>query len=331
MGCEMKDSTRYIYSVGSLNRKDNSLAFRTDEGLTHLPIEGIKELYLMNEVSINTKLLHFLSKEGVTVHFFGYYENYVGSFYPKEKYVSGKLRVKQSLAYIEGRMAVAKAIVRGIETNMVQFCKKRHVPFDVYGELLVGDATLDACTDIKRLLAIEGQLWQAFYRIVGGMIGEAFQAEKRVKRPPDNPLNALISFGNSWLYSKVISQLYHTHLDQSISYLHEPSESRFSLSLDLAEVFKLVVVFPVIVTMINKGMLRVEDHFDQSMNYCLLNDEGRKKFTLELEKRIGSTFQHKKLKRAVTFETALRLEGYKLTKHLVEGQAFVAFDEKEGV
>lgn len=63
---------------------------------------------------------------------------------------------------------------------------------------------------------------------------------KRVKRPPDNPINALISFGNSLLYSKTITQIYHTHLNQSISFLHEPSEGRFSLSLDLAEAFNCI-------------------------------------------------------------------------------------------
>lgn len=327
----MKDSTRYIYSVGELKRKDNSLSFRTNEGLTHLPIEGIRELYVMNEVSLNTKLLQFLSKEGVTVHFFGYFQNYVGSFYPKEKYVSGKLRVKQGLAYMDSRMPIAQSVVRGIQKNMVHFCKKRHVSYEPFKDIFEGDEAIDACADIKQLLAVEGQLWHGFYKLLNEMISEEFRTDKRVKRPPDNPLNALISFGNSWMYTKVISQLYHTHLDQSISYLHEPSEGRFSLSLDIAEVFKVVVVFPVIVTMINKGMLHVNEHFDHSMNDCLLNDEGRKKFTLELEKRIGSTFYHERMKRDMTFETAIRLDGYKLMKHLVEGIAFVPFDEKEGV
>ena len=69
---------------------------------------------------------------------------------------------------------------------------------------------------------------------------------KRVKRPPDNPINALISFGNTLLYTKTISAIYRTHLDQRISYLHEPSEGRFSLSLDISEVFKPVIVYKTI-------------------------------------------------------------------------------------
>ena len=77
-------------------------------------------------------------------------------------------------------------------------------------------------------------------------INEDFILNKRVKRPPDNPINALISFGNTLLYTKTISAIYRTHLDQRISFLHEPSEGRFSLSLDISEVFKPVIVYKTI-------------------------------------------------------------------------------------
>ena len=85
---------------------------------------------------------------------------------------------------------------------------------------------------------------------------------KRVKRPPDNPINALISFGNTLLYTKTISAIYQTHLNQSISFLHEPTEQRFSLSLDLSEVFKPIIVFKTIFELVNTKRLTVEKHFD---------------------------------------------------------------------
>ena len=87
---------------------------------------------------------------------------------------------------------------------------------------------------------------------------------KRVKRPPDNPINALVSFGNSLLYSKTVSVIYQTHLDQRISFLHEPSEGRFSLSLDLCEVFKPAIVFKTIFDVVNNRKLQVDKHFEKS-------------------------------------------------------------------
>ncbi len=325
----MSGKTRYIFSSGALNRKDNTLSFRSDNGLTHLPIEGIKELYLMNEVSLNTKLLSFLSKNGVVVHFFDYYGHDCGSYYPRDKYLSGRLRVRQALAYTESRMPIATAFVEGIRDNMLGILKQKKAKapevLTPIVQALDSKKYREPCGDIKALLSQEGAYWQLFYEAINALIDPAFISDKRVKRPPDNPLNALISFGNSWLYSKTITQLYHTHLDQSISFLHEPSEGRFSLSLDVSEVFKIAIVFPVILNMVNRGMLRVGEHFEKATNFCHLNESGRKKYVIELEKALNKTFEHAKLGRQVTYETAIKYEGYKLSKYLIEGTPFTPF------
>lgn len=78
-------------------------------------------------------------------------------------------------------------------------------------------------------------------------------------------------------------------------------------------------------------MISLASHFDKDLNYCYLKEEGRKKFVIELEKKLSSTFDHQSLKRAVSYETAIKLEGYKLSKYLIEGKPFVAFREKVGV
>ena len=154
---------------------------------------------------------------------------------------------------------------------------------------------------------------------------------KRVKRPPDNPINALISFGNSILYTKTISAIYRTHLDQRISFLHEPSEGRFSLSLDMCEVFKPIIVYKTIFELVNNKKLTVAKHFDKKVNYCLLNEEGRKIFIEAFEKRMETVFQHSRLKRKVSYRTAIKLDCYKLIKYILEDKEFVPFSIKEGV
>lgn len=112
-------STRYITSIGELTRKDNSLCFRKNGKNVYIPIENTKEIYCLNEVSINTKLLDFLAKNHIIVHFFNYYEGYSGSFYPRNQYNSGKLLVKQVESFKTDRLLVAKAIVNGIGKNIV--------------------------------------------------------------------------------------------------------------------------------------------------------------------------------------------------------------------
>lgn len=242
-------STRYIMSMGELTRKDNSLCFRKDGRNVYIPIENTREIYCLNEVSINTKLLDFLAQNHVMVHFFNYYGGYSGTFYPRDQYLSGKLVVKQAEKYSTDRMDIAKKIVRGIGINIyeVLYHYYKHDKKEVKETLdwirkVFSKQVMDA-ENVKELMAYEGKVWIRFYHDFKYFLPEDFVMNKRVKRPPDNPMNALVSFGNTLLYTKTIAAIYQTHLDQRISFLHEPSEGRFSLSLDLSEVFKPVIVF----------------------------------------------------------------------------------------
>ena len=323
--------TRYIFSIGELKRKDNSIAFKNEKGTVYLPIEDTREIYCMNEVSFNTKFLDFISKAGITFHFFNYHGNYNGSYYPKEALISGNLTIKQSYAYIENRLFIAKAIVQGIADNIHELLYHyyRHGKKDLkpFLDWLKKDVRefLEKEVHIKQVLFIEGQIWSKFYGSFKHFLPEDFLMNKRVKRPPNNPMNALIGFGNTLLYTKTISALYQTHLNQSISFLHSPREGRFSLSLDLCEVFKPIVVFKTIFDCVNKKKLQVAKHFDKSVNYALLNETGKKIFIENFENRINETFMHPTLKRKTTYKSALRYDAYKLIKYLIENKPFKPF------
>lgn len=330
-------STKYITSMGELTRKDNSLCFRKGGRNVYIPVENTKELYCLNEVTINTKLLDFLAKNHITVHFFNYYGGYSGTFYPKDHYLSGKLVVKQVEKYKNDRLDIAKAIVKGIGINISEVLyhyykhEKKEVKPTIDWIKKEFLTQVDEVEDIKQLLACEGEVWQRFYGDFKYFLPEDFVMNKRVKRPPDNPINALVSFGNTLLYTKTIAAIYQTHLDQRISFLHEPSEGRFSLSLDLSEVFKPVIVFRTIFDLVNNRKLQVEKHFDKNVNYCILNEEGRKIFIEAFEQRLESVFMHPSLKRKVSYRTAIKLDCYKLIKNILEGKEFVPFSMKEGV
>ena len=298
----MSNGTKYIMSMGELKRKDNSILFKNDRGNSYIPIEATKELYLMNEISLNTKFLDFISKAGIVIHFFNYYGQYSGTFYPKKQLISGKLTVMQSQAYLERRDVIAKAFVQGIADNIheVLYHYYRHDKKELKPTLdwLKNDVNryLNVkSSNIKYILSVEGEIWQKFYESFKYFLPGTFVFNKRVKRPPDNPMNAMISFGNSILYAKTITQIYNTHLNQSISFLHEPSEGRFSLSLDLSEVFKPIIVYRTIFDLVNNKKIQVGKHFDKKLNYCLLNTEGRKIFVQGIEDRLNTVFNNERL------------------------------------
>lgn len=328
----MKSETKYIFSRGDLARQDFSIKYKNDKGNFYLPIEKIKELYCFNDITISTKLLDILSTAGIVVHFFNYYENYVGTFYPKKSLISGRLIVKQASTFEKKRLIISRAIVNGIAKNIkfVLYHYYRHGSkelkeiIDFYNKDV--KKLLEKAKDIKQILSIEGKIWANFYSSFKYFLPENFIINKRVKRPPDNPMNAMISFGNTLLYTKTISQIYNTHLEQSISFLHEPGEARFSLSLDFSEVFKPVIVFRTIFDLVNNKKIKVEKHFEEKLNYSLLNEDGKKIFIDAFENRINQTFEHPKLKRKITYKQAIRLDGYKLIKYIIEGKEFIPFD-----
>lgn len=241
------------------------------------------------------------------------------------------------MKYQTDRLKIAQAIVKVIGDNIAEILyhyykhNKKEVKETIdwlrkdFVENILKSQT------IEELMSYEGQAWAKFYATFKYFLPEDFIMNKRVKRPPDNPMNALISFGNTLLYAKTVSAIYRTHLDQRISFLHEPAERRFSLSLDISEVFKPIIVFKTIFELVNNRRIPVEKHFEKSVNYCLLNDEGRKIFIEAFEKRIDTTFMHPKLKRKVTYRTAIKLDCYKLIKYILEDQEFVPFSLKEGV
>lgn len=324
-------------SIGELKRKDNSIVFRNENGNNYIPVEGIREIYCMNEVSLNTKFLDFASKAGIVIHFFNYYGYYSGTFYPKEQLISGRLTVKQCEAYLKDREEIAKSIVLGISINIyeVLYHYYKHDKKEVKDTLdwLKDEVPnmLDKELNIKQILYIEGLIWEKFYDTFKYILRKEFEFERRTRRPPENPLNALISFGNSILYAKTISQIYNTHLDQSISFLHEPSEGRFSLSLDISEAFKPIIVFKSIFNVVNNRRIKIDKHFDKQLNYCILNDKGRKIFIQEIEERLNSVFMHPLLNRKTTYYNAIKLDGYKLIKYLMERKEFEPFSLKEMV
>jgi CRISPR-associated protein Cas1 len=139
---------------------------------------------------------------------------------------------------------------------------------------------------------------------------------KRTKQPPLNPVNALISFGNMMCYSQVLRSIHQTQLNPTISFLHSPGERRYSLALDIAEIFKPILVDRVIFKVLNKRELQEKD-FDIKLNKVIMKESGKKKFIQSYENRLTETIMHRKLNKKVSYKHLIKLEAYKLQKDLL--------------
>ncbi len=295
-----------------------------------IPVEDIESIYCFSELRFNTKFLNYLAQNQITLHLFNYYGYYSGSFYPREPFISGKLLVNQVENYTDNfkRIKLAKKFVEGSASNIkknLQYYNARDKDMSPFlpkiDELISRIKTAD---DVQELMGIEGNIRSTYYITWNLIIDETINFSKREKHPPTNPINALISFGNSLVYTTVLSEIYKTQLNPLISFLHEPGERRFSLSLDLAEIFKPLLCDRIIFSLLNKHKIQ-EKHFDKKVNYCYLSEEGRKIYLKEFDERLKTTIKHRQLKKSVSYRHLVRLECYKLIKHILGTKEYKPF------
>lgn len=321
----------FIYNNGELKRKDNTLTF-IDENLEKrdIPIENINDLNIMSELSFNTKMINYISQYGITLHFFNYYSFYTGSYYPKEKLVSGELLVKQVENYsdLEKRLIIAKAFVEGAASNIyrnIRYYNGRGKNLDEYLLKIKSiSKNIENSKSINELMGYEGNIRKIYYESWNILIDQDINFEKRVKNPPDNMINTLISYVNTLVYTKVLSAIYNTQLNPTVSYLHEPGSRRFSLSLDIAEIFKPIIGDRLIFSLLNKKQI-TEKSFTKDLNYLHLTKEASRTIVAELDKKLQTTIKHKELNKNVSYEYLMKLECYKLIKHLLGEKEYEPF------
>lgn len=319
----MKDPL-YITSHGILLRKGNTLYFMNDAGKKALPINGINEINCYGKVSLKSGASSLLMKQGIPVNFFNMYGYYEGSLYPRIQLNSGLIVVNQSEHYSDPikRAEIAKEIVEGIKHNLLRnlkYYKKKGKEVDIFIETIEKEVIGGT---VPQIMSNEGRMWHAYYQSFNKII-KNFEMGNREIRPPTTEMNALISFGNSLLYGSALSEIYHTYLHPSISFLHEPMERRFSLALDIADIFKPIIVGRVIFKLVNNNMLSEKD-FDKDVG-VLLKDKGKRVFLKEYQGKLDTTIKHPKLNRRVSYKYLMRLECYKLIKHLLGDKEYESF------
>lgn len=325
----------YLFNPGRISRQDNTLKFTPqdengNEGQPKfIPVESVADLYVFGSLDANSALYNFMGKQHISVHFFDYYEHYSGSFYPKEYLLAGKMIVNQVDHYARSsrRISIAKKFVEGAAFNMLKNLRYYHkrekdLSHQINAIESFSGQVADAAA-VDELMGIEGNIRQVYYEAFDIILND-FDMGSRSKQPPQNEVNTLISFGNMMCYTLCLSQLYHTQLNPTISFLHEPGARRYSLALDLAEIFKPLLVDRTIFRVLNKKEIQSSD-FSPELNRCILKESGKKAFIRAWEERLNETIQHRTLKKHVSYKHLVKLECYKLSKHILNIEEYKPF------
>lgn len=337
----------YIFSNTILRKKDKTLCIESDTNgsavheadideseiilspsqdnngvsRSYIPAENVDAIYTFGSVKMNSHFLALAAKNSIPVHTFNYYGNYLGSFLPKSDINSGNIVIQQVEHYTNPlkRTELAKIYIEGAAYNTLSnmlYYKYRGCQLDEEIERIKDlYSQLNNAGSVGEVLGIEGNIKNIYYRSWNKFLKQEIEFGKRVKRPPDNMINSLISFGNMMLYTVCLNEIYRTGLLPSVGFLHSTGDNRFPLSFDLAEIFKPLIVDKAIFRAVNLNMLDETDFVNRG-EYMYMKEKAKKTFVEAIETRLKTTIMREDLKRNVTYKTLIRFECHKLINHL---------------
>lgn len=326
----MPGDNHHIIADGELSRSEDTLRIDTLEGETkHLPVESVDALYLHGQITFNTRALGLLNDHGVPLHVFGWKDYYKGSYLPTRDHISGDTVVEQVRAYDDPtrRRPIARDIVAASIHNMRQNVRYYHDRDngEAFGETLEALETeqdrVAETDDIDELRGVEATARKRYYACFGSILRDPFDFERREYNPPTTEVNALISYLNSMVYTVCVTAIRKTALDPTVGFVHEPGDRRFTLSLDIADIFKPILADRVLFRVVNRQQLSIDD-FEAELDGCLLTEDGRLTVLEEFESTLDETVEHERLNRKVSYKTLVRTDVYSMKKHLLTGEPY---------
>lgn len=295
-----------------------------------VPVENINAIFAFGALHFNSLFLYFLSRHFIPLHIYSYAGKYAGSYLPLKEHRSGNILAKQ-LTHLQDagkRLYIAKQFIKGAAVNQLinlKYYNNRDAYLDEeidYIETL--NLKLDNTKSIGELMGIEGNIKKVYYSCWSKIFTYPVDFYKRVKNPPNNMINSLISYGNMIVYAQVLNEIYHSRLYPEIGYLHSTGENKLPLSYDIAEIFKPIITDRIIFKLINKRILH-EKNFYIKNGFCRISKRAKQIFTQEFDSKLYSTINVRELNKNLSFKSIIAQECNKLITHLNDEKTYKPF------
>ncbi len=310
-----------------------------------IPLIKVQDVVVMGEVTMTTSALHLLLEKNIEVHFLTHFGTFKGRLSP-ELSKNSLLRMAQHRAHndVSKRCELARRFVIGKLSNqrtlLQRSDRRRTEPLfqQEIGQMALlirqltslslatdmqstttlasGDSGI-AGTPLETILGLEGAGSAHYFRCFGQLLTDQQQwpFAGRVKRPPTDPINALLSYGYALLTSQVSAAVQIVGFDQYIGYLHSSTYGRPALSLDLMEEFRPLIVDSVVLTLLNNRMLTLND-FHVELGAYRLKKEPRKLFLTRFEERLNEEVTHPIFGYKTKYRRCIELQARLVAKYL---------------
>ncbi len=296
----------YLQEPGShVGKRSEHLVIKKEgKELNRVPIHAIRQVVVFGNVQVTTQALETLVTNEVPVVYLTGYGRFIGAFSPAPAKNVG-LREAQYRRFDDAAtsMLLAKTVVRAKLANQRALLMRSlrdgenrgsdELAAQGLADLL---CSLDHAPTIESVLGHEGQGAALYFGEFGRFLkqpptGRGFAFTTRNRRPPRDPVNALLSFAYAMLTKDCFAACCTVGFDPYKGFFHANRHGKPSLALDLMEEFRPVIADSVVLTLINNETLSRDD-FLTWREACQLTDAGRKKFFAAYEQRKSTIVTH---------------------------------------
>jgi len=327
-------ATMYVTEQGARIEKEyrRILVTKDDEVLMRVPLARISHVVLVGQVGTTTPALHALLRAGVGLSLISRTGQLRGRLAPP----TGKNIPRRHAQYACGQDAgfclrVGRAIVggklRNQRTMARRICRSRpEIDESPIEHISAAIKAADDAADLAEARGQEGHGARAYFQILRQAIPEEWGFERRARRPPPDPANALLSLGYSLLAQNMITAAEIVGLDPYDGFFHADKHGRPSLALDLQEEFRSIIVDSVLLTIINKKLLTPDDFCPGPKGGVRLKPDALKTFFRQYGQRIHTRVVHPELDHRLTYQQCFEVQARLLAK-VAEGkkEAYIPF------
>ncbi len=231
------------------------------------------------------------------------------------------LRIAQHQLTAESRLRISRSIVEGKIRNQRTMVRRLAGPrakrtLQALSICIARTAKAPA-GDI--LLGLEGRAARLYFEVYGSLLAEdSFDFRNRTRRPPMDPVNAMLSFGYAMLAKEALAAAIAAGFEPNLGVYHDVRPGRPSLALDLMEEFRPLIVDPTVLSLVNTGEIR-PSHFLRRGIGTSLTDDGRKVFMRALERRLNTTVVHPTFGYDASYRRSLWLQA-RLLARTIQGE-----------
>ena len=317
-------STLYLTQQDSVLRKEDERLRVTLKGetLLDLPMLKVSQVVVMGRVTVTPYTVAALMERNVHLTYLTEHGRYIGRIEPAFSKNSLLRRAQYAASFDEHRtLTLARGFVLGklanLRVTLLRAVRNNDgLNVDTAVEAIRGaEQRAERAEELNVLRGHEGEGSAAYFSVFDRLIkAEGFSFSKRVRRPPTDPVNALLSFGYALLANDVHAAVNVLGFDPYCGYLHADRYGRPSLALDLMEEFRPLIVDAIVLSCLNKRIIQPGDFTVTLGKVHSLTPEARKKFLVQYEERKQTEIQHPVFEYKATYQRCFELQARILAK-----------------